>query len=477
FTFLIFGVFLPAAKVWMDRRKESWPIPTFSQKPLGREGSSLGEVLGVGVGIADRIPVLFVLAALLFSAGAAGYATGVDTSFTQEDFLPPEEVPSYLRSLPEPFAPSDYSVVATLNFLEERFTSSQGGSVTIYVERPMEQDSALEEIHRAGEDPPDSFVVTDGRAESTSVVTVIRDYAEQDPEFARLVARNDANDNGIPDDDLGEIYDYLETSPASSQVDRYLAEDHRSARVVYTVSADVADAEATEDGEQMAERFRYEAVATGDIVVFQAVSDLIFNSAVTSLALALGGTVVFLVFSYWLLDGLPSIALANLLPIVVSVAGVAATMRLLGISFNAFTATILSLTIGLGIDYSVHVVHRFVDERKGADLHTALRRTVVGTGGALMGSMFTTAFGIGVLVLSLLSVLGQFGVLTAVSIVYSFLTSLVILPSALVIWDRFANESPDVPMGGAPAGADADADSGSDSDRLATDGGRNREGR
>ncbi|MDS0292890.1 efflux RND transporter permease subunit [Halogeometricum luteum] len=474
FTFLIFGVFLPAAKVWMDRRKESWPLPTFSQKPLGREGSSLGDALSVGVGIADRIPVLFVLAALLFSVGAAGYATGVDTSFTQEDFLPPEEVPSYLRSLPEPFAPSDYSVVATLNFLEERFTSSQGGSVTIYVERPMEQDSALEELHRAGEDPPDSFVVEDGRAESTSVVTVIRDYAEEDPEFARLVARNDANGNGIPDDNLGEIYDYLETSPVSEQVDRYLAEDHRSARVVYTVSADASDAEATADGEQVAERFRYEAVATGDIVVFQAVSDLIFNSAVTSLALALGGTVAFLVFSYWLLDGLPSIAFANLLPIVVSVAGVAATMRLLGISFNAFTATILSLTIGLGIDYSVHVVHRFVDERKDADLNTALRRTVVGTGGALMGSMFTTAFGIGVLVLSLLSVLGQFGVLTAVSIVYSFVTSLVVLPSALVIWDRFANESPDVPMGGGPTGDDSDSGPGSgpNSERLAADGGR-----
>ncbi|SFR42270.1 efflux RND transporter permease subunit [Halogeometricum limi] len=469
FTFLIFGIFLPAAKVWMDRRKESWPIPTFSQKPLGQEGSALGDVLSVGAVVADRIPVLFLVFTLLLTAGAAGYATGVDTSFTQEDFLPPEEVSPLLKSLPEPFAPSDYSVVGTLNFLEEKFTSSQGGSVTIYVEGRMENDAALEQLYRAGEDPPESFVSEDRRAESTSIVTVIRDYADRDPEFARLVARNDVNDNGVPDDNLGEIYDALADSPVSSQAERYLAEDHRSARVVYTVSADASDQEATADARLVADRFRMDATATGGTVVFQEVSDLIFASAVTSLALALGGTVVFLVFIYWLLDGLPSIALANLVPIVVSVAGVAGTMRLLGISFNAFTATILSLTIGLGIDYSVHVVHRFLDERKKTDLHTALERTVVGTGGALMGSMFTTAFGIGVLVLSVLSVLGQFGVLTAISIVYSFVASLLVLPSALVVWDRFANESPDVPMRTEEPPADAGRNA--DDDPLVTDGG------
>ncbi|RDI70562.1 efflux RND transporter permease subunit [Halopelagius longus] len=458
FTFLIFGVFLPAAKVWIDHKRERYPIPTFSESPLGQEGSALGDVLSVGVGIADKAPVVFLVATLLLSAGAGAYATGVDTSFSQEDFLPPEEVPAYLQALPEPFAPSDYSVVSQLNFLEDKFTSTQGGSVTIYVEGRMENDAALEEVYRAGENPPDSFVSEDRRAESESIVTVIQSLAEQDEEFAALVERNDADDNGVPDDNLGEIYDYLESSPMSSQASQYLAEDHRSTRVVYTVSADASDREATNDARHVASKFRgnYDAIATGSTIVFLEVSDLIFTSAVTSLALALGGTVVFLVFIYWLLEDLPSIAIANLVPIVASVAFVAATMRLLGISFNAFTATILSLTIGLGIDYSVHVVHRFIDERKETDVMTALRRTVVGTGGALMGSMFTTAFGIGVLVLSVLSVLGQFGVLTAISIVYSFVTSLVVLPPALVIWDRFANDDPNEPMGG---GRDSPPDS------------------
>jgi len=448
FTFLIFGIFLPAAKVWVDRRRGSWPIPTFSQRPLGEEGSALGGVLSVGVAVADRAPVVLLVLTLVFSAGAAGYATGVDTAFSQEDFLPPEEVSPFLKSLPEPFAPSDYDAVATLNFLEDRFTASQGGSVTIYLEGRMENDAALERIHRAGEDPPEEFV-TDGsrRVESTSIVTIIQDRADTDPEFAALVDRNDRNDNGVPDDNLPTIYRELENSPAGDRASEYLADDRRSARIVYTAAADESDQAVTAAGDEMADRFRADATSTGNTVVFQAVSDLIYESAITSLALALGATVLFLLFIYWVLEGLPSLGIANLAPIVVAVASVAGTMRLLDIPFNAFTATILSLTIGLGIDYSVHVVHRFIDERRERALIPALRRTVIGTGGALLGSMATTAFGIGVLTLAVLTVLGQFGILTAMSIVYSFLASLLVLPSALVVWDRVVNDDPEAPMG------------------------------
>ena len=447
FTFLIFGVFLPAAKVWLDRRAEKYPIPVFSQSPLGAEGSRLGEVLRGGVVISKYAPALFLVLALVASAGAGYYATDIDTSFTQEDFLPPEEVPAFLQSLPEPFAPSEYTVVGQLNFLEDKFETTQGGSVTIYYETRMERDTVLEEIHRAGQDPPESFVSENRQADAQSIVTVIESQAERDPEFRRLVARNDIDGNGIPDDNLGEIYDYLLNSPAEDQALNYLSEDRRSTRVVYSVTADASQSEVTTDGRMVADRFRGGAVATGGTVVFQAISDLIFESALTSLAIALGATVVFLVLIYWLLEGLPSLGVVNTVPIAIAVAFVAGTMKYLGISFNAFTATILSLTIGLGIDYSVHVVHRFVDERREHDLFTALDRTVRGTGGALAGSMLTTTFGIGVLVLALLSVLGQFGVLTALSIVYSFLASLVVLPSALVIWDRLVNGDPDVPMG------------------------------
>ncbi|UIO99264.1 MMPL family transporter [Halobaculum sp. CBA1158] len=449
FTFLLFGVFLPAAKVLLDRRRDQLPIPTFSQAPLGAEGGSLDGVLRIGVWIGQRAPRVFLASIVVLTVASGSYAAGIDTSFSQEDFLPPEDTPDYLQELPEPFAPSDYSAVGTLNFLEEKFTASQGGSVTIYVEGDMEDPTTLEEIHRMGDDPPSTFVAEGGHADEQSIVTVIQQRAASDPEFRRLVDRNDRNANGIPDDNLGEIYDYLLSSSSRDQALQYLAEDRRSTQVVYSTEADADQSAVAADGRTVADRYRTTSgttVATGSTVVFAAVSDLIFTSAVQSLAVALSLTVVFLVLMYGLLEGLPSMGIVNTIPIIASVALVAATMRLAGIAFNAFTATILSLTIGLGIDYSVHVVHRFVDERRERDLVTALERTVRGTGGALLGSMLTTTTGIGVLVFAVLTILGQFGVLTAVSIFYSFVTSILVLPSALVVWDRLKGHDPDQPV-------------------------------
>ncbi|WP_238392155.1 efflux RND transporter permease subunit [Halorussus amylolyticus] len=441
FTSLIFGVFLPSAKVLLDRARERYSIPTFSQSPLGSEGSSLGRVLNGGVGIARRAPVAFLLVTALLTAGATGYATGLDTSFSDEEFLPPEETPAYLAGLPEPFAPSEYTVTRDINFLEDNFETSEDEQVVVYVEAPMERDTALESLYRAGDDPPETFVRDGRHAREQSVVTVIQSLAATDPEFARLVARNDRDGNGIPDDNLDQIYDALFASEYSALASEYLTEDRRSARVVYAVQGDADQREVTADARTVADRFRYEATATGNIVVFQAISDLIFESAIVSLAVALAGTAVFLVIVYGVLLGRPSLGVANLVPIVVTVAALAATMRAVGISLNAFTATVLAITIGLGIDYSVHVVHRFVDEyqRERSPL-PALDRTLTGTGGALTGSMFTTVFGIGVLVLAVFPAIGQFGLLTALSVVYAYLASVVILPSVLVVWARVVAE-------------------------------------
>jgi predicted RND superfamily exporter protein len=446
FTFFVFGVFLPAAKLQIDRLRESYPIPTFSTRPLGSEGSVLGSVLMVGIGIGRRAPAVFLLAMLLSSAILGGYATGIDTSFSERDFLPPEETPDYLQQLPEPFRPSEYSVVSQLNFLEDNFAATQGGSTTVYWETRMEQDAALEEIHRANRDPPESFVSEDRRAATSSVLSVLERLKARDPAFAALVARNDRNGNGVPDRNLEEIYDYMLSSPLRAETLRYLSEDRRSTRVVYSLEASAENAEVTADTRAVAERFRGDATATGGTVVFSAVSDLILRSAILSLAVALAGTVVFLVIAYWLVEGRPLLGIVNTVPIVVAVSAVAGSMRAAGIPFNAFTATILALTIGLGIDYSVHVVHRFLDERAAHGRWLALERTLRGTGGALAGSMLTTVSGIGVLVLAVLSVLGQFGILTALSVFYSFVASVVVLPSALVLWDRLVAEDADTPL-------------------------------
>jgi predicted RND superfamily exporter protein len=434
FTFLIFGVFLPAAKVLADRVRERTGIPQFGQSPLGREDSALGTVLPAGVWVARRAPYAFLALCLLVGGGVGYYGTGVDTSFAQEDFLPPEETPDYLDSLPEPFAPGEYTVTGELNFLEEKFATAQTSSVTMYVQGPLRKDYALESIQRAGRDPPDSFATDGRRAEAQSIVDVIDAYAAADPAFAALVARNDVDGDGVPDDNLGRIYDELLASPYGDRARTYLAEDYRAAKVVYTAESDATQGEVTADARELAAEYRFDATATGQTVVFQTISDTIFASALTSLAVALAATSVFLVFIYWLFEGQPALGVVNLVPIAITIALLPGSMRYLHVPFNALTATILAIAIGLGVDYSAHVVHRFADEFDGENTAAAMERTMRGTGGALTGSMLTTTTGIGVLVLAITPILGQFGLVTALAIFYSYLTSLIVTPATVVVW-------------------------------------------
>jgi predicted RND superfamily exporter protein len=438
FTFLIFGLFLPAAKLEVDRLRERFGVPEFNSTPIASEESALGRFLSVFATAGNRAPVVLVVVLLLFGGGMAAYGTGVDTSFEQEDFLPPEEEPAYVQYVPAPFAPGEYTVSATLNVLEERFDANQDESVTIYVQGPMERDDALEALVRPDADPPETLALgDDNRVQTESIVTVIRDQAQRDPEFAALVARNDRDGNGVPDRNLDRVYDALLASSSGDRAERYLTDDRRSTQVVYSVESDASQDVVTAQSQEHATQFRYAAVATGNIVVFDAISGIIFESAVQGLFLSLFLTGAFLSVAYGVLESKPLLGIVNVFPILISVASLVGTMRFLGLSLNALTATLLSIGVGLGIAYSVHITARFVDEYgRRDDALAAIEKTLTGTGGALTGSMLTTSLGTGALALAITPVLGNFGLLMGMSVAYSFVISVIALPPALFLWDR-----------------------------------------
>jgi len=444
FTFVIFGLFLPAAKLWADDVRERYGVPEFGSTPIASEESALGRVLAAPAVVGEKAPAVFVIVILLSGAGMGAYGAGVDTTFETDDFLPPEEEAWYVEHIPEPFAPGEYTVTETINLLEDRFAADQDASVTVFVEGPFEQDHALEALDAPNDDPPDSLSVgPGGSAEPTSILTVIQTQAEANPdsELAALVERNDRSGNGIPDRNLDRIYDELERMDGTN-ADQYLADDRRSAQIDYQIAADASQAEAADDTRVFATDFRYAATATGGIIVFDAISDLIFETAIQGMVLALLLTGAFLMLAYAALERQPMLGLVNVFPILIAVTFLIGTMRLMGIPLNALTATILSISIGIGIAYSVHITHRFLDEfKEDPDTFDALMTTLVGTGGALTGSMLTTSLGTGALALAITPVLGDFGLLMALSVIYSFVAAIVALPPAIFLYAQVAESS------------------------------------
>ena len=441
FTLAVFGAFLPAVKVLSDRWRERLPIPEFGTTALGAGGSRLGRVLRVGVDLSKVAPVVVVVVLLLGGAAGGAYGTGVNTEFSEEAFFPDEDRLETYSNLPEPFAPTEYTFLQVLTLFEEEFEQDFVGSVTLYVDQSVRDDDALELIDRTTRNPPDTFETTDERrAVSTSVVTVIEDQAARDPEFAAVVDRNDRLGTGVPDRNVDEVYDALLDSPAETQARGYLAADRGSARIDYTIRPGVDNSEAVADVREVAERTPLEAVPTGDLVVNEAVIDRLTESAIRSLFAAFGLTAVFLALSYAYLEGKAVYGLLNLVPVLVTVGLLVGSMRLFSIPLTPINAPILSVSIGLGVDYTVHFVHRFVDEYKsGSGVDEALDITIAGTGGALTGSMLTTVCGLGVLWLAVIPLLRDFGVLLALGVLYAYLCSILLVPSLVVVWDRYGD--------------------------------------
>ena len=441
FTFVIFGVFLPAAKVLVDEWRDRLPIPTFGSTPLGEGGSRLAKFQLVGVRLSRVAPVLVVVMVLVAGGAAGAYGTGVDTEFSQEAFFPTEDRIDLYQSFPEPFSPSEYTFLAILDIFENDFDQGQFNTVTLYVDQSVRDDDALELLDRTTHNPPDSFArAEDGTARASSVVTVIENYAATDPEFGRLVATSDRLGTGVPDRDVDAVYDALLESPRADQARNYLAADRGSAIVEFTIEgADVDGATAVADAQRIADRSPLKAVVTGQLAVNEAVIDALLESAIRSLFAAIVLTAVFLVLSYRFLEGRIAYGIINLLPVLATVGALVGTMRFLDIALTPINAPILSVSIGLGVDYTVHFTHRFVDEhRNGTPLAEALAVTVRGTGGALTGSMLTTVTGLGVLYLALIPLIQEFGILLALGVLYAYLSAIFFLPSLIVVWERYA---------------------------------------
>ncbi|WEL21733.1 Putative exporter of the RND superfamily [Halorhabdus sp. BNX81] len=435
FTLAVFGVFLPALKVRTDHWRAAHGIGQFSMTPLGGEGSRLGTALRSSAVMAKRHPVVLVAIILLVTAGAAHSATNVQSKFETDDFLPYAEHPPQIDVLPDEIAPSEFEITATSNYITDTFETTNTEQVTLYLEGPLQRNHALEAIYRTGTDPPDSFVREDGRAVSEGIIDVIRSHAENDEGFAARLQRNDLTENDVPDRNLEPIYDELLASESGEQAREYLTEDRQATKVVYQVKASASQKEVTEDARELAANARHDAVATGDIVVFRALTEALMESAVSSFLVAFGLSAVFLIVIFWLLEDRPSLGVVTMVPITVAIVLLVGTMPVLGIAFNALTATILSISIGLGIDYSVHVVHRFVDEYdECGDVQEALLVTLGGTGGGITASVLTTSGSTLCMTIAVNPILGEFGLLTGISTFLSYITAIAVLPLTLRGW-------------------------------------------
>ena len=180
--------------------------------------------------------------------------------------------------------------------------------------------------------------------------------------------------------------------------------------------------------------------ATAESILAVAITDQITDgqtaSISTTVAVALGILAVF----FWVTLRRPTLAVIAVGPIVFVLIWVLGTMALLDIPYSLITSIITALSIGIGVDYTIHMIHRYREEfSRVRNPEKAAIRTLATTGSALLGSALTTAFGFGVLAFSPLDGSRQFGITAAITIGYSLLVSVLVVPPAMTVWGAYEN--------------------------------------
>ncbi|MDR1894762.1 MAG: MMPL family transporter [Spirochaetales bacterium] len=169
---------------------------------------------------------------------------------------------------------------------------------------------------------------------------------------------------------------------------------------------------------------------SGGALVQNALNSNIVNSQITSLVAAI--FIVFLIIA--ISNRSLAAGLIGALPLALSILASFGVMGFTGIKLNMGTAMMASLTVGIGVDYTIHYLEAFKREfraLKGGE--GFLRRSFADCGKAILINAVSVGGGFLVLIFSNLNFLGEMGILIALSMGLSALLSLTIIPVLLEI--------------------------------------------
>ncbi len=172
---------------------------------------------------------------------------------------------------------------------------------------------------------------------------------------------------------------------------------------------------------------------TGTPSVYVRMSESLISSQASSLTIAI---LMVLIIVGLILKSFSKGVYATI-PIIVTIAILFGFMGYAGIALNVATVLVASIALGIGIDYSIHVITHFNHSmEETGDINKALEDTIMISGKAIVINVISVASGFLVLLFSQMVPLQNFGLLVALSMIGSGLGALTLLPVILIMADR-----------------------------------------
>ena len=432
-SLIVMLTFVPAGRTIIDRRREARgklkPPRPIAQALPGVE--KLAEVLGRNV---TRRPAPFLLLVLAITVGFGFAATDIESEFSIRDILP--------RG-------------GELRTDMETLEASVGGSTemaSVIVKAEATETRTLlnmRDLERAFED--------EGRRPSAAAGPIQSSY--------ELLIRDWTHDSGAPgdkfDEEMAGLYRQasagieLDAKLMQELLDRMKELDPTTVHVLVDNPDGIdtllfqfpafndepaANSALQEEIEELWAGDDDAITATSGSLISVTVTDAITNRQTEAITTTVGVALAVLGIFFWVTLRQPILAIFAVGPIVLVLIWVLGTMALLDIPYSLVTSIITALSIGIGVDYTIHIIHRYREEfARLRNPEKAAIRTLATTGSALLGSALTTGLGMGVLAFSPLDASRDFGITAAITIVYSLIVSILVVPTAMTVWGAYQN--------------------------------------
>ncbi|MCF7823908.1 MAG: MMPL family transporter [Candidatus Marinimicrobia bacterium] len=143
------------------------------------------------------------------------------------------------------------------------------------------------------------------------------------------------------------------------------------------------------------------------------------------------GALLFMAFKMWVA---PLLALLNLFIGLIWAAGLVAIFVPV---LNIMTAMFIVILLGLGIDFSIHVISTFTEMRgKGLPLSEAMEAGLLKSGKGVSTGALTTAVAFLALMIGDSRAMSEMGLVTAIGLIAVMISSFVVLPTFLAIREK-----------------------------------------
>lgn len=238
----------------------------------------------------------------------------------------------------------------------------------------------------------------------------------------------------LEDDGIAQLFMVIEMSGSQHVLDPLVTASGRVARVrCYVPQADYEKASrliARVDsiGSRMARAAGVRWRVTGDLAVATEVVRATVTNQVRSVAATTLGLFVLLSIAF----ASPAVAGIVLLPIVATTLVVLGGMGHAGVPLGVATSMFAALVEGEGVNYTIHVVSRFLKLRDTRPAPAALRDTLSDVGPAIRGNGLALVAGCLVLCFSTLKPVRALGGLLALGLALSYVLAFLILPVLLL---------------------------------------------